>query len=80
MAHGGSLVGVPPVDGALDLEQRIEVSDRSEIRLGPHSSRPELDVAVHQGCFAFPQLHRRSRDHQVEDVRHPPDVRHTAPI
>lgn len=56
VAHSGTLVGVPAVDGALDLD--IEVSDRSEIRLGPHSSLSEFDVAVHQGCFAFPRLHR----------------------
>lgn len=73
-AHSSEVAaGRGAVSGPPERESLRRRAARSEIRLGPHSRAcRNLDVTVHQGCFAFPQLHRRARDHQVEDVRHPP--------
>lgn len=49
LAHGAPLVSVPAIDGAFDLEQRMEVSDRSSAIGETVCSAPSVDRADRDG-------------------------------
>lgn len=55
-AHGAPLVGVAAVDGALDLEQRIEVSDRL-----PRDRRDRFALLTLPGIFLYVSHSKKPR-------------------